>query len=671
MAEAQRAEPVEATPRRRVLIVIAALMLTMLLAALDQTIVSTALPTIVGELGGLNHLSWVVTSYLLAITIVTPLYGKLGDLYGRKVVLQGALILFLIGSALCGQAQGMTELIAFRAIQGLGGGGLMVSAQAAIGDVVSPRERGRYMGLFGAVFGVASIAGPLIGGFFTSHASWRWIFYINLPLGALALAVLAVALPGASERKPHRVDYLGTALLGTSLSSLVLLTTLGGTTYAWDSATIAGLGLLSVLALAAFVRVEHRAREPVLPPALFRNPVFRITSAVGFVVGFALFGALTYLPLFQQVVRGLSPTASGLQLVPLMAGLLTASIASGQLISRTGRYKHFPIAGTAIAAAGLLLLSGLKPDTGSLEAGFYMLVLGAGLGLVMQVLVLAVQNAVPYSQLGVATSSATLFRSIGGSLGTAILGAIFANRLADELAASLPAGSPAAAGLSSGQIDPARLQALPAALHDSYVHSFTDSISTVFLIAAGVGAVAFLLTWLLEERPLRRTIEDSDLGDAFAAPQDTDSLGEITRELSRLVGRERTRAFIEGVIDEAEVELTPAEVWLLGRAADGTIGRDALEAEDPADRARLAAAVERLRERGIVEGAAAPARLTAAGTAVRERLLAARQRSLNTLVADWEPESPAVDAMIERLCEELSQAEPQARGASEPAEAPL
>jgi EmrB/QacA subfamily drug resistance transporter len=609
--------------RPRVAVVMSGLMMVMLLASLDQTIVSTALPTIVEDLGGLAHLSWVVTAYLLAVTVVTPLYGKLGDLFGRKVVLQAALILFLIGSALCGLAQGMTELIAFRAIQGLGGGGLMVSAQAAIGDVVPPSERGRYTGLFGAVFGVSSVAGPLIGGFLTTHTSWRWIFYVNLPLGAIALVVIAAALPTVAERRSHAIDYAGTLLLAVGLSALVLLTTLGGNTYDWGSPEIVGMGVVGVLAIAAFAFVERRAAEPILPPELFRNRVFVVCSAVGLVVGFALFGALTYLPLFQQVVRGLSPTTSGLQLLPVMGGLLISSIASGQVITRTGRYKVFPIAGTLVAAFGMWLLSSLDETTGTGVAALHMLVLGLGLGMVMQVLVLATQNAVSYEQLGVATSGATLFRSIGGSLGTAVLGAIFSARL------------------TSGLDD-----------HLSRTAAFTDALQLVFTVATIVVAAAFLLTWLIPQRPLRATVETSvGVGESFAAPHDTDSLRELTRGLARLVGRERTLVFLEGAASRAGVDVPPGVAWFVLRNPAPE------EIPDIRDMPHVNAkafdeALAHARERGLHDGAA----LTPDGRTVRAQLVHARADCLRELIDDWEPIGhPEIDPILERLAEELAQ----------------
>jgi EmrB/QacA subfamily drug resistance transporter len=489
----------EATGRltnRQLQLVFAGLMSGVLLAALDQTIVATALPTIVGDLGGLAHLSWVVTAYLLASTTSTPLYGKISDLYGRKTVFQAAIVIFLVGSALSGLAQSMGQLIAFRAVQGLGAGGLMALAIAIIGDVVSPRERGRYQGYIGAVFAVASVAGPLLGGFLVDHLSWRWAFYVNLPVGVGALLVTSVALDLPFRRTGHSVDYLGAALLVAGVTCVLLVTVWGGDRYGWGSPTILGLAGTGALLLGAFAVQEQRASEPVLPPRLFRDPVFRVATATLFLIGVAMFGAIVFLPLFLQVVVGASATSSGLLLLPLMAGIVASSVVVGRVISRTGRYRWYPVAGTALMTVAMGLLATMNADTSRTTASWYVALLGVGLGTVMPVMILAVQNAADQRDLGTATSAATFSRSMGGSFGVALFGAILASRLAHQL----PGVDPEAL-----QASPSQLRALPPAAHQAVVEAVAHSLHVVFLAAIPVALAAFLVVLFLRERPLRES----------------------------------------------------------------------------------------------------------------------------------------------------------------------
>jgi len=645
----------------RVLVVFSGLLLAMLLAALDQTIVATALPTIVGELGGLERLSWVVTSYLLAQTVVTPLYGKLGDLYGRKGVLQTAIVIFLIGSALCGLSHSMLQLIAFRAVQGLGGGGLMVTAMAVVGDIVPPRDRGRYQGIFGAVFGVASIAGPLLGGYFTTHWSWRWIFYINLPLGILALVVIAATLPSRADRQQHRIDYAGAVLLAIALSAIILVTDMGGTTYPWSSPVVLGTAAAGLVALILFLVVEQRAAEPILPLHLFRNPAFSVTSVVALIVGFAMFGSITYLPLFFQVVKGASPTISGLEMLPMMGGMLTSSIVSGQLISLTGRYKIFPVVGTVVMTLGLFLLSRLPVGASMMRIESTLLLLGLGIGLVMQVLVIAVQNAVDYRDLGVATSGNTLFRSVGGSVGTAVLGAIFTARLAANLARQLPAG---AAQPTGGGLSLQSMAHLPPEVRAAYGQAFTNAIDTVFLVAALIALVGFAVIWLLPERQLRETVEAAsadvgqEVGGAMAMPAAPDSYEELARGLAAVVNRDVRRNHIKQIAERAHVGLSAAAAWLLMRLDQHPdVPLDALARQAPYRRDELTHAVVELRDKELVEPpeeGAQPWRITKAGCDALHRIVAARRAHIDEVFGQWSAEEREdLATLVRRLTREL------------------
>jgi EmrB/QacA subfamily drug resistance transporter len=500
MAGTQSVGAAASARRREILVVLPGLLFALILAMLDQTIVSTALPRIVGDLGGVTHLSWVVTAYVLASTVTTPLYGKLGDLYGRKRWLIAAILVFLAGSALSGMAHSMDQLIAFRAVQGLGAGGLMVGVFATIGDLVSPRERGQYMGFMMAAMMVAMVAGPLVGGYITDSLSWRWIFYINMPVGGAALVYLTATLHLPHRKIEHKIDYLGAGVLAVAVTSIVLLTTWGGTQYAWGSAPIISLGVLAVVAVALFLVIEMRAAEAVLPLHVFRNRNFSLASGMSFLAGTAMLGALTFLPLYQQTVQHLSAIGSGLMLLPMMVGATVTSLAGGQIMTRTGRYKALPIIGSAVMAGALYLLTGLGVSTSRVTSGLFYAVLGIGMGCLMQTTSVIVQNSVGPRDMGVASSARMFFQQIGGSLGVALFGAIFARRLTDVMSARLPGVH---LNTSGGSFDPRTVNRLPLPIRHDVFYAIAHAVQGVFFWAAPSAIALFVLASLIREVPLR------------------------------------------------------------------------------------------------------------------------------------------------------------------------
>jgi EmrB/QacA subfamily drug resistance transporter len=617
-SHAGAAAPVVAPQRRNVIFV--AVLLGMLLAALDQTIVATALPTVVADLGGAGHQSWVVTSYLLASTIATAVVGKLGDLFGRKPVFIGAVVFFLGGSVLCGLANSMTMLVAARALQGFGGGAMMVTATAVIGEVIPLRERGRYQGALGAVFGVTTVIGPLLGGFFTDHLTWRWAFWINVPVAVVVIAVAVVAIPSLGRKSRPVIDYAGILFVGLGASGLTLATSWGGSTYPWGSATIIGLFVGSAAALAIFVWVELRAAEPILPIRLFGDPVFTVCCVLSFVVGFAMLGALTFLPTFMQFVDGVSATESGLRTLPMVAGLLVTSMGSGVIVGRTGRYKIFPLLGTAVMTVGFLLLSRMGPDTSTLEQSLYLLILGTGIGMCMQVLILIVQNTADFSDLGVATSGVTFFRTIGSSFGAAIFGSLFANFLESRVGPALASGGAPPAAAES----PQALHRLPDQVAAPIIEAYADSLDRVFLFAAPVAVLGFLVALFLKQVPLRDSASSNsmDMGEGFAMPTDESPEQLLENAVGRLL-RQGSGVHLRTIARRPGNQLDVGRLWALLQtyrfaqaAGEARLGDIAEHVKVP--REVLEPSFERLVATGYAQRSGDRFWLTAAGAAQLE-----------------------------------------------------